>query len=82
MEKISRICFKISAAGIIVCLVGGSMTLIGYIIGIIIGGDRAESLCTWVSDSYLPLVIKFTAVFTVIGLLGIYFSKHKELTFR
>lgn len=82
MEKISRICFKISSAGILACLLAGGMALVGYIMGIIIGGNLAESLCVWIFDSYLSLVIKFTAAFTGIGLIGIYFSKHKELTFK
>lgn len=80
MKKISGICFRISAAGILACLFAGGITLLGYMAGIIIGGDLAERLCVWIFDSYLTLVIRFTAIFTGIGLTGIYLSKHRGST--
>ena len=78
MEKISSICFKISMTGIIVCMFAGGLTLAGYIMGIFIGGSWAEGLCIWISDSYLPVVIRLTAGFCGIGLIAMYFSKHNH----
>lgn len=77
MNGLSGICFKISSVGIRICLFAGGITLVGYMAGILIGGDLAENLCIWIFDRYLPLVIKFTAVSVGIGLLGIYLRKHR-----
>lgn len=80
MKKFSDIVLKIFAYGIIVCLFAGAFSFVWYLIAIIIGGDSATALCVWVFKTYLPLVIKFTAVFTGIGLFGMYLSKQKALT--
>ncbi len=80
MKKLSDILLKIFAYGIIACLFAGGLSLIGYLVGLVIGGESATSLCAWVFKTYLPWVIKATSVFTGIGLIGMYLSKQKALT--
>ena len=80
MKKFADILLKIFAFGIIACLFAGALSLIGYIIGLIIGGEAATTLCSWIFKSYFPGVIIATSVFTGIGLLGMYLSKQKALT--
>ncbi len=80
MKKVSDWLLKIFAYGILVCLFAGGLSLVGYIIGLIIGGENATNLCAWVFKTYLPWVIKATSVFTGIGLIGMYLSKQKALT--
>lgn len=80
MKKISDILLKIFAIGIMVCLFAGGLSFLVYLIGIIIGGESATALCAFTFKSYLPWVIKFTSIFTGIGLIGMYFSKQKALT--
>ena len=79
MKKISDILLKIFAFGILICLFAGGLSLVGYLIGLIIGAENAENLCAWVFKTYLPWVIKATSVFTGIGLIGMYLSKQKAL---
>lgn len=79
MKKFADILLKIFAYGIVACLFAGGLSLVGYIVGLIIGGDSATELCAWVFKTYLPWVIKATSIFTGIGLLGMYLSKQKAL---
>jgi len=80
MKKLTDILLKVFAVGIIVCLFAGGLSLLGYLVALIIGGEIATNLCTFVFEAYFPWVIKFTSVFTGVGLLGMYFSKQKALT--
>lgn len=79
MKKLSDILLKIFAYGIIACLFAGGLSLVGYLVALIIGGESATALCLWVFKTYLPWVIKATSIFTLIGLIGMYLSKQKAL---
>ena len=79
MKKASDVLLKIFAYGIIACLFAGGLSLVGYLVGLVIGGEAATNLCAWVFKTYLPWVIKATSVFTLIGLIGMYLSKQKAL---
>lgn len=80
MKRFTDILLKIFAYGMLVCLFAGGLSLVGYLVGLVIGGEAATNLCAWVFKTYLPLVIKATSVFTGIGLLAMYLSKQKALT--
>ena len=79
MKKFTDILLKVFAYGIIACLFAGGLSLVGYIVALIIGGESATALCLWVFKTYLPWVIKATSIFTLIGLIGMYLSKQKAL---
>ena len=79
MKKASDVLLKIFAYGIIACLFAGGLSLVGYLVALIIGGESAIALCLWVFKNYLPWVIKATSIFTLIGLIGMYLSKQKAL---
>lgn len=80
MKKFADILLKVFSYGIIACLFAGGLSLVGYLVGLIIGGETATNLCAWVFKTYLPWVIKATSVCTGIGLLGMYLSRQKALT--
>lgn len=80
MKKIADVLLKIFAYGVIACLFAGGLSLVGYLVAMVIGGETATSMCLWVFKTYLPWVIKFTSVFTGIGLIGMYLGKQKALT--
>ena len=79
MKKFTDILLKVFAYGIIACLFAGGLSLVGYLIALIIGGESAIALCLWVFKSYLPWVIISTSIFTLVGLIGMYLSKQKTL---
>ncbi len=80
MKKIANVLRTVFAYGAIVCLFAGGLSLVGYIAGLVIGGETAVALCAWVFKTYLPWVIKATSVVTGIGLVSMYLSKQKALT--
>ena len=82
MKNFSDVLLKIFAYGIIAWLFAGGLSLVGYIVALIIGGESATALCLWVFKTYLPWVIKATSIFTLIGLIGMYLSKQKALTVK
>lgn len=82
MKKLTDVLLKIFSYSIIACLFAGGISLIGYIVALIIGGESATAMCLWVFKSYLPWVIKATSIVTAIGLLGMYLSKQKALTVK
>lgn len=80
MKKITNLLTSIFAIGITICLFAGGLSLVGYIIAIIIGGDVATNMCTFIFKSYLPWVITITSIITGIGLIVMYLSKQKALS--
>lgn len=80
MKKFTEVLLKIFAYGMIACLFAGGLSFVGYLVGLVIGGEAATNLCAWIFKTYLPWVIKATSVFTLIGLVGMYLSRQKALT--
>ena len=80
LKKINNILLTVFAVGIIVCLFAGGLSLFGYIIAMFIGGETATNMCLFIFKTYLPWVIKFTSIFTAVGLVAMYLSKTKALT--
>ena len=80
MKKASGILLKIFAYGMIACLFAGGASLLGYLAGLVIGGESAAALCAWVYKTYLPWVIRATSVLAGVGLIGMYLGRQKALT--
>ena len=80
MKKFADILLKIFSIGITITLFAGGITVLGYIVGLCMGGEKATALCTFIYKQYFPWVIKFSAIFAGIGLLGMYLKKIKALS--
>ncbi len=80
MKKIADVLLTIFSIGIILALFAGGASVIIYIVAMFIGGEAATEICTTVFKEYLPWVIKFTSIFTLVGFVGMYFAKVKALT--
>ena len=79
MKKTASLLLTVFSTGILLCLFAGGLSIIGYIIALIIGGELASDICSFVYTLYLPWVIKFTSFFAGIGLLAMYLSKKHTL---
>lgn len=82
-----KVCAKIAAFlktvfgyGIMICLFAGGLTFFGYVAALIIGGDAAAAICTFISKSFLPWVVRSSTVLVLLGLLTMYLSGEKALT--
>ena len=80
MKKVSNIILWIFGIGVTVCVLAGGLSLLGFIVAMCIGGETATEMCVFIHKEYFPWVIKFTSIFTGIGLIGMYLSKMKSLT--
>ena len=65
--------------GVLVTLFAGALSLAGYIVALIIGGETAATLCAFIYTQYFPWVIKICSIAVGFGLIGMYFDKKKAL---
>ena len=80
LKKISDVCKLIFGWGIMIVLFAGGLTFFGYMIALIIGGETATNLCTWIYKSFIPVVIYVSTVLILFGLVTMYMAGEKALT--
>lgn len=80
IKVISEVILWIFGIGDTCCLFAGAISLIGFIVALCIGGETATEICVFIHKTYFPWVIKFTTVFTGLGLLGMYLTKTQSLS--
>ncbi len=79
-KKVSQVLKKIFGYGIMICLFAGGLTFFGYVAALIMGGDAAAAICTFIYKTFMPVVIKTSTVFVLLGLLAMYLAGEKSLT--
>lgn len=79
MKKVSKIFLTIFSIGVLITLFAGALSLAGYIVALIIGGETAATLCSFIYTQYFPWVIKICSIAVGFGLIGMYFDKKKAL---
>ncbi len=80
LKKISAVCKLIFGYGIMICLLVGGLTFFGYVLALIIGGDTAATICTFLYKQIIPVVIYANAIMILLGLLSMYLAGEKALT--
>ena len=63
-----------------IVLFAGALTFFGYIAALIIGGETATAMCTWIYKSFIPVIIKASTILILFGLLTMYLAGEKALT--
>lgn len=79
-KKISKVCKLIFGYGIAVVLFAGGLTFFGYMIALIIGGETATAICTWIYKKFVPIMVYATTILILFGLLSMYLAGEKALT--
>ena len=79
-EKIISILEFIYGLGIAVSLFVGAFSFFGYILAIIIGGESATNICTFIYKTIYPIIIYMSSVTVLIGLVKMYVAGEKALT--
>ena len=79
MKKISKVLLTIFSIGALLTLFAGALALLGYIVALIIGGETATALCSFIYTQYFPWVIRVCSVAVGFGLIGMYLEKKKAL---
>ena len=80
MKKISDICKLIFGYGIMIALFLGGLTFFGYMAALLIGGETATAMCTWIYKSFIPVIIKASTILILFGLVTMYMAGEKALT--
>lgn len=81
MKKVSKILLTVFAIGVLLSVLGGALSFVGYIAAMVIGGDTAVAICAFIYKQYFPFVIRMCSVSVGVGLIGMYLEKQKALTF-
>ena len=79
-KKISAVLKKIFGYGIMICLFVGGLTFFGYLAALIIGGETATAICTFIYKTIVPYMIKASTVMVLLGLLAMYLNGEMALT--
>ena len=79
LKKISGVCKLIFGYGIMIVLFAGGLTFFAYLAALIIGGDTATAICTWVYKSFIPVIIYISTVLILFGLVTMYLAGEKAL---
>lgn len=80
LKKIAGVFKLIFGYGIMIVLFAGGLTFFGYLAALIIGGETATAICTWIYKSFVPVMIYASTVLILFGLLTMYLAGEKALT--
>ena len=79
LKKISNVCKLIFGYGIMIVLFAGGLTFFGYVAALIIGGETATTICTWIYKSFIPVIIYVSTILILFGLVTMYIAGEKAL---
>ena len=80
MKKISSVLKTIFGYGIMITLFAGGATFFGYIAALIIGGDTAQIICSFMYDKFIPIIVYITSILVLLGLVAMYLNGEMALT--
>lgn len=80
LKKISDVCKLIFGYSIMITLFLGGLTLIGYVLALIIGGEVAATICTVIYKKIFKVLIYATSVTVLFGLFAMYLGGEYALT--
>ena len=55
-------------------------TFFGYMAALIIGGETATAICTWIYKTFVPIIVYASTILILFGLLCMYLAGEKALT--
>ena len=79
-KKLSDILKTIFGYGVMIALFAGGLTFFGYVAALIIGGDVAAAICTFLYKQVVPVIIYLAVIMVLLGLLAMYLNGEKALT--
>lgn len=84
-HKIANVFSIVYGYGIMLALFLGGLTFLGYVVALIIGGETATLICTFIYKSFYPILVYASSVLVLLGLFVMYLrgetalaSKRKE----
>ena len=80
MKKIAEVCKMIFGYGIMITLFAGGLTFFGYIAALVIGGETAAAICTFIYKQIVPVIVYASTCLILFGLLSMYLAGEMALT--
>ena len=80
MKRLSDILKLIFGYGIMICLFVGGLTFFGYVAALIIGGETAAAICTFMYKGIMPVVVYASSCLVLLGLIAMYLAGETALT--
>lgn len=80
MNKLADILKKIYGYGMVIALLGGGATVLGYMAALLIGGETATAICAFIYKKLFLWLIIGTDIIVLIGLAAMYLAKEKSMT--
>lgn len=79
LKKISWILDYVYGWGIFICLFGGGIMFLGYVVAFIVGGELAATICSVIYKEIYMYLIYGGNVIVLFGLINMYLKKQKSL---
>jgi len=79
-KKLSQVLKTIFGYGIMIALFVGGLTFFGYVAALIIGGDTAAAICTFLYKTVIPVIIYLAVIMVLLGLVAMYLNGEVALT--
>ena len=79
-KKLSAVLKTIFGYGIMIALFVGGMTFFGYVAALIIGGETATLICTFIYKKIVPVIIYLSVSMVLLGLVAMYLNGEVALT--
>ena len=58
----------------------GGITFFGYLAALVIGGDAATRICTFIYKGIIPVIVYGSTILVLLGLLAMYLNGEFALT--
>ena len=81
-SKISSVLKTIFGYSIMLCLLLGGLTFLGYLVALIIGGDIASEICIFIYKKIFPYIITVSNISVLLGLIAMYLNGEVVFTSR
>ena len=79
-KKIAEIIQVIYGYGMFICLFVGGLSFFGYMAALIIGGETAGEICTFIYKSLYPHLVRLASVMILLGLVKMYLCGETALS--
>ncbi len=79
-KKLSDVLKTVFGYGVMVTLFAGGLTFFGYVAALIIGGDVATAICTFIYKEIVPIIIYVSVIMVLLGLVAMYLGGEVALT--
>lgn len=80
LKKIADIGKLICGYVLMITLFLGGLTFFGYVAALIIGGNTATAICTFLYKTCIPILTYATSLSVLLGLVCMYLAGEKALT--